>query len=56
MAKNDTATQGAIKPVRSDEFVGEGGWTGLKLVSVAAVTLIIVFTLLWIASPNVNPH
>ena len=53
MAKNDTA---ATKPGRYDEFVGEGGWTGLGLVGVAVVTVIIVLALLWIASPNVNPH
>lgn len=48
MAKKDTATQG--------EFVGEGGWSGLQLVGVALVTILIVLALLWIASPNVNPH
>ncbi len=48
MAKNDTVTK--------DEFVGEGGWTGFGLVGVALVTVLIVLALLWIASPNVNPH
>ena len=53
MAKNDTATRDLTKP---EEFVGEGGWTGLGLVGVAVVTVLVVLALLWIASPNVNPH
>jgi hypothetical protein len=39
-----------------DEHVGEGGWTGLGLAVVAVVTLAIALVLLYIASPNVNPH
>jgi hypothetical protein len=39
-----------------DEFKGEGGWSGLGLVVVALVTLGIALALLYIASPNVNPH
>jgi hypothetical protein len=39
-----------------DEFTGEGGWSGLGLAVVALVTLGIALVLLYIASPNVNPH
>ena len=38
------------------DFRGEGGWSGLGLAVVALVTLGIVLMLLYIASPNVNPH
>jgi hypothetical protein len=39
-----------------DEHTGDGGWTGFKLAVVAVVTLAISLVLLYIASPNVNPH
>jgi hypothetical protein len=39
-----------------DDFKGEGGWTGLQLAGVALLTLAIALFLLYIASPNVNPH
>lgn len=38
------------------EHTGAGGWTGLGLAVVAVVTLAIALVLLYIASPNVNPH
>lgn len=46
MAKNENA----------NEFIGEGGYSGLTLAGVALGTVIVVLILLWIASPNVNPH
>jgi hypothetical protein len=39
-----------------DEFTGEGGWSGLGLAGVALLTLAISLVLLYLASPNVNPH
>jgi hypothetical protein len=44
------------KQTSLDEFKGEGGWSGLGLAIVAVVTLAIALALLYIASPNVNPH
>ena len=44
------------KQTSLDDYKGEGGWTGLGLAAVAVVTLTIALILLYIASPNVNPH